>query len=97
MKESAIQAQHLKDQVKSISEIHETIALHKDQFKNIEALITSNKNESKNDINLLTIKLKTSEDSIPPLNVRIQTLEDINRNCDFPISLSTLVGQKLNE
>lgn len=47
---------------------------------------------TKNEISLLSERLKTTEDSIPPLNTRIKALEDINRNCDFPNSLITLVG-----
>jgi gas vesicle protein len=93
MKEKAYQAQQLKDHTKSISEIHEAISLHKDQLKNIEASIASNKNESKNDISLFTVRLKTLEESFPPLNMRIYKLEEINYDCDFPNSLSTLVEQ----
>jgi len=52
---------------------------------------------SKNEILLLSGRIKTAEDSIPHLNTQIKALEDINRNCDFPNSLTTLVGQKLNE
>ena len=61
-------------------------------LKNLETQLATNNNNSKNDISLLSGRLKTSEDSLPPLNTRIKVLEDINRNCDFPNSLTTLVG-----
>jgi ferritin-like metal-binding protein YciE len=67
------------------------------RFKNIDTQLDTHKHETKNDISLLSARLKTSEDNIPPLKVRIQVLEDINHNCDFPNSLSTLVGQMLNQ
>jgi hypothetical protein len=51
----------------------------------------AHKNQSENDIRQLSVRMKAFEETIAPLNVRIQTLEDINRNCDFPNSLSTLV------
>jgi len=62
------------------------------QLKNLETQLATNKSDSKNDNSLLSGRLKTAEDNIPPLNTRIKALEDINHNCDFPNSLTTLVG-----
>jgi predicted nucleic acid-binding Zn-ribbon protein len=84
----------VEDAISHLSSKNEILLLS-ERLKTVEDTIPHL--STKNEIMLLSGRIKTAEDSIPHLNTQIKELEDINRNCDFPNSLTTLVGQKLNE
>ena len=52
-------------------------------------------NATTNELKLLAAKVTKVEEIIPPIESRVSAIEQINRNCDFPNSLTKLVQQNL--